>query len=246
MITTNPKNILIADDDLLVRLTMRDTLEDAGHCVSSAMDGVEAISEIGKKAVDLLILDLEIPQMSCFEVMELIRQSSLPKPKVLVITGANIPARVIGTVKDLGAMGILIKGFTPEQLIFRVNRILYSMESNMSRLRAPVSMPVTYSFGNRSGAGFFANLSEGGAFLRTHESLSIGDTIELEFNLPCSKSEIRIKGNIRWSTAQIGANINFGGYGIMFSEIQDWVKAEIHNYVQQVLTEMQPKFQIFS
>lgn len=232
MIVTNPKNILIADDDLLFRLMMHDALKDTGHFVSSTRDGLEAICEIKKKAVDLLILDLEMPQMSGFEVMKSIKSSSFQVPKIFVVTGAYSPASVMKIVKDLGAVGILQKGFTPEQLIFRVNRILYPVENNILRRRVPVSIPVTYSFASGSGVGSFANLSEGGAFLRTHEVFSIGEPIELEFILPGSASRLRIKGEIRWSTDQIGKNINFGGYGIMFSELDACIVEQLREYVR--------------
>ena len=65
MITTDSKNILLADDSVFFRTKLSAILIEAGHMVRSAGDGLEVIAELKRSAerTDILILDLQMPDI---------------------------------------------------------------------------------------------------------------------------------------------------------------------------------------
>jgi CheY-like chemotaxis protein len=76
------KTIVVADDNPASRELMRELLESSGYNVVDAADGSEALEKTLEVRPDLVVLDIELPAMSGFEVLEAIRQhpdlSSLP------------------------------------------------------------------------------------------------------------------------------------------------------------------------
>jgi CheY-like chemotaxis protein len=76
------KTIVVADDNPASRELMRELLESSGYNVVDAADGSEALERTLEARPDLVVLDIELPAMSGFEVLEAIRQhpelSSLP------------------------------------------------------------------------------------------------------------------------------------------------------------------------
>ena len=83
------KRILIVDDASLVRRYYRDALERAGFEVDEALNGVEALEKLLGEPADLLIVDVNMPQMDGFTFLRSLRQQAPPI--------ASIPALVIST-----------------------------------------------------------------------------------------------------------------------------------------------------
>lgn len=83
------KRILIADDANLVRLYYRNALERAGYAVDEAMNGLEALEKLLEAPADLVIVDINMPQMDGISFLRTLRRRPLP-------LGAT-PALVIST-----------------------------------------------------------------------------------------------------------------------------------------------------
>src|SRR3989338_2655372 len=164
MITHDPKNILVADDSVFFRTKLSDILVEAGHRVRFAKDGKEVIEEIrsGPGGVDLIILDLQMPEVDGFGVLKWINEAGLKgRFNVLAVTGAYETTAVIDELKGLGANGFMSKGLTPEQIIFRVNRLLYTdkAEKGGKRERIPASIPADFTLGEETYTGMILNIS---------------------------------------------------------------------------------------
>lgn len=91
--TESKINILVAEDDPVMRTiyehTLRPLTQDA-H-VHYASDGIEALLHLGQKPVDLLILDLDIPSVNGFEMLQKIsKNQKFSGLQVLIVTGTNI------------------------------------------------------------------------------------------------------------------------------------------------------------
>ena len=119
------KHILIAEDELNMRLSLSLTLKKAGYSVSHAKDGYEALKMIGNSkngtpAIDLLLTEIQMPGLTGVElVVELDRLNiSLP---VLIITGYG--ETVIG-LKDRGYTEFIEKPLHVEDLLDRVAHLL--------------------------------------------------------------------------------------------------------------------------
>lgn len=224
MITKDSKNILVADDSVFFRTKLSDILVEAGHKVRFAKDGRELISElkIDSKGTDLLVLDLQMPDIDGFGVLQWMNEQGLRGAfPVLVITGVYEPGEIMERLRNLGASGLMTKGLTPEQIIFRVNRLLFPEKAaqGQPRTRVPVSMPVDFILGDITRTGFLLNISETGTFLHTKAELLTGALLRLKFSLPGSEGLLDLKAIVKWSTNEVAKKTLFGGYGLMFTSV---------------------------
>jgi len=218
------KTILVADDSVFFRTKLSDILVEAGHKVRFAGDGKEVINNLTLNAdsIDLVILDLQMPDIDGFAVLQWMKDNGLNgKPPVLVTTGAYEAGDLFVRLRSLGATGLLSKGFTPEQVIFRINRILFPEKAAKINKwkRVPVSIPVDFTAGHLTRTGFFLNISETGAFLYTKAELSAGARVVLKFALPGIGRVFEMIGGVKWATGEVYSKTLFGGYGIVFNSI---------------------------
>ena len=225
MITKDSRNVLVADDSVFFRTKLSDILVEAGHKVRFAKDGRELINEvrIDSNGIDLLILDLQMPDIDGFGVLKWLNDNGYRESSRYSLTGVYEPGNIVEKLKGLGASGLMTKGYTPEQIIFRVNRTLFPDKASkgISRERVPVSIPVDFILGDRARTGFLLNLSETGAFLHTKADLLTGAMLRLKFTIPGADRVIDLKCIIKWSTSEVASKTLFGGYGLMYTSVTD-------------------------
>ena len=70
------QNILIVEDDLSIQALLHDFIQEAGHSVILASDGVEALAKYSEQDFDLVLLDIMLPKIDGYGVCEVIRQKS--------------------------------------------------------------------------------------------------------------------------------------------------------------------------
>lgn len=118
-----PQSVLVIDDDAVVRQFVELVLAQAGYNVSSA-----ATAEMGVKALqtsrwDLVLLDINMPEMTGLEVLRLLRKYQRVKAAVMMMTARGDLATVRQAM-DTGADGYLVKPFGPHDLLKRVEVML--------------------------------------------------------------------------------------------------------------------------
>ncbi len=224
MTDVSKKRVFLADDSLFFRMRLSEILTDGGHEVVASRNGRELIDNIvkDKEGIDLLVLDLHMPDMDGFEVLEWMAENGYrEKFPVLIVTGVYDPMEVMDKLRGLGVARLISKAYTPEHIIFMVNNVLYRdlAASGKKRTRVPVSIPVDFKIGERSLTGFILNISDNGVFLHTKEELLVGTVVRLVFALPESDKVMKIHGLIRWATSEKKGKALFCGSGVMFSEI---------------------------
>lgn len=227
MITKDSKNILVADDSLYFRTKLSEILVEAGHSVRLTVDGMEVIDEFkkGVEGIDLLILDLEMPNVDGFGVLEWITDNGFTgKFPILVVTGAYEPSHVMEWAKTLGANSLMTKACPPENILYRVNHLLFQRKSKSNRLctRVPVSIPVDFTVDDVKQTGFLLNLSEDGAFLHTDVTSPLGASISLRFSLPEIEKTFEIVATVQWYTTYEKTSSGFFcGYGLSFGVLSE-------------------------
>lgn len=118
----DPLRVLIAEDDPAVRDLVRARLSSAGYAVAAVNDGQSALSMMMGARPDILILDLNMPEMDGFRVLEAMQGYGVRDVLVMVLT-ARHAATDVRRVLDLGAQDYLAKPFTSSQLLARVGRL---------------------------------------------------------------------------------------------------------------------------
>ena len=113
--------ILVADDDRDLRDLVGFTLTQAGYLVIKAPDGTAAIRAVGDEAPDLIILDINMPGASGFQVCESVRRNSRVPIMMLTVRGEE---EDLVRALELGADDYLTKPFSPRTLLARAKALL--------------------------------------------------------------------------------------------------------------------------
>jgi DNA-binding response OmpR family regulator len=121
------EKILVVDDEKQIVDIVRAYLEKDGYRVLAAYDGRQALELAARERPALLVLDLMLPEMSGWDVMRSLRQTS--DAPVIILTARDDPTdKVVGL--ELGADDYVVKPFEPKELLARVRAVL-------RRLRPP-------------------------------------------------------------------------------------------------------------
>lgn len=120
------RRIVAVEDDPHVLDLIRTTLESAGFVVSGATTGQEGIRRIRDELPDLALLDVNLPDMSGFEVLANIRQS-LGVPCIMLTVQDDEDARVRGL--ELGADDYMGKPFGHRELVSRIKAVLRRLDA---------------------------------------------------------------------------------------------------------------------
>ena len=116
--------ILTVDDTASMRQMISFTLNSVGHNVSEASDGSEALKIAQGKKFDLVIADINMPNMDGIALVKSLRDLPQYKltPILMLTTESQAAKRQEG--KSAGATGWIVKPFNPEQLIAIVKKVL--------------------------------------------------------------------------------------------------------------------------
>ena len=114
--------VLVADDDLTVRLVVRSALENAGIKCRMASNGTEALQILRDCRPCAAVLDINMPGMDGYEVLSAARLEAIPV-RVLLLTARQQEADITRGF-TLGADDYLIKPFNPPELVARLRRFL--------------------------------------------------------------------------------------------------------------------------
>ena len=114
----NSKTILIIDDASLVRLYYRSILEPAGFRIEEAFNGVEALEKLQAVAVDLLIVDINMPLMDGLTMLDTLRQKQLPMAATpALITSTESAEKDFASARAAGANYYLVKPVGRDSLV---------------------------------------------------------------------------------------------------------------------------------
>jgi CheY-like chemotaxis protein len=116
--------ILIAEDDADLRLLLRLVLHKAGHQVTEARDGVEALEALARASFDVVLVDNVMPRMTGVEVLEAVQLLRRPDRPLMVVISALATRSDIRSYYVRGADDFLAKPFATEELVGRVQMLL--------------------------------------------------------------------------------------------------------------------------
>ncbi|MBU3014318.1 response regulator transcription factor [Poseidonibacter lekithochrous] len=113
--------ILLMEDDIILNEIISEHLEENNHKVICAFDGESAQTEIYSQTFDLLLLDVNVPNITGFELLEEIRNKDIKTPAIF-ITSANM-LKDIEEGFNIGCDDYIKKPFELKELDLRINNI---------------------------------------------------------------------------------------------------------------------------
>ncbi len=115
--------IMLVDDSRTIRNIQKKVLAQLGHTdIVEASDGVEALSAYKESPPDLLLFDLNMPNMDCITLFKMIRQTDKSIPLIMCTTEAE-KSRVVEALRAW-VNNYVVKPFTAETLSDKINQTL--------------------------------------------------------------------------------------------------------------------------
>lgn len=115
-------NILIIDDEPLMRISISDAMREEGYNIHSAASGNEGLRAISDNFYDVIITDLRLPEVDGLQILKACKQYT-PKSKILMITAYGSVETAVEAMKQ-GAYDYVTKPFSMDELIILVKRLM--------------------------------------------------------------------------------------------------------------------------
>lgn len=122
--------ILLVEDDAVLSNAVHSALRQTGYAVDHAVSGREADTALLHPVYDLVILDINLPELNGFEVLGRLRRRGSTTPVLFLTARDNLPDRVKGL--DLGADDYVVKPFALQELEARVRALVRRSQGTAS------------------------------------------------------------------------------------------------------------------
>lgn len=116
------ENILVVDDEKLIRWSLQECLQQEGYRVRAVENGNLALQSLSEEPVDLVLLDYRLPDTDGIELLNQIRSVQTDLPVVMITAHSSVDHAV--AAMKAGANDYLAKPFRNEDIVLRVDRVL--------------------------------------------------------------------------------------------------------------------------
>jgi len=132
--------ILLLEDELMLNDSITDYLQAQGHQVDSFVDGLDAYNRLSTDSYDLLLLDINVPQIDGLSLLEKVHQLKIYTPTIYI--SALVDIEDISRAYTLGCFDYLKKPFHLKELLLRIDRIV--IPKDMPRVHLRLSKNYSY------------------------------------------------------------------------------------------------------
>ncbi len=118
------KKVMFVDDSKTIREMLDFTLKGAGYETLQGEDGVDALQVLGDNKMDVIITDLNMPNMDGITLIKKLREHPVHRstPILVLTTESQTEKKMEG--KQAGATGWIVKPFTPDKLLATIDRVI--------------------------------------------------------------------------------------------------------------------------
>lgn len=244
------RQVIIVSENSYHRAVFRETLIEAGFWVNDQVtaDDLEEYLR-GAPETNLLLLDRDLVQVKAEQLLRQVRASGATPPglRCVCLVSRPVGSGDLEELKAAGFAGSIPLHATPEQIVFRVNDLIFSEAvERRKNLRAPVSIPVELILEGQLSEGVIISLSKHGLFLKTARSLPLDSVVDLKFTLPPGSRgggrRMELTGRVTLVKGRTGPeDIYFGpGMVVIFEEpeislqgvLDEFVAGELENLRQ--------------
>jgi two-component system chemotaxis response regulator CheY len=114
--------VLIVDDAAFMRVRAARVLEDAGHEVAEAENGIQAVQKYAEWRPDAVLMDITMPEMDGLTALKEIKKLD-PQARVAMVTAMGQQGIVMEALKA-GARDFVLKPFQPDRVLAALNKLL--------------------------------------------------------------------------------------------------------------------------
>lgn len=118
------RTIMTVDDSASIRQLVSFTLKQNGYEVVEAVNGSEAIRKLNQKKIDMLITDINMPEIDGISLIKKVRDDPSYKFMPIIILTTDSQGEKKEEAKAAGATGWIVKPFRPDQLVAAVRKVM--------------------------------------------------------------------------------------------------------------------------
>lgn len=115
--------VLAIDDSKTIRELLRSVMEDAGFDFESACDGVEGVERYAEVRPDVVITDINMPNMDGYGVIDAIRKGDIDNHVPILVLTTESGDKLKARARDAGATGWIVKPFDDASLVSVIRRV---------------------------------------------------------------------------------------------------------------------------
>jgi CheY-like chemotaxis protein len=224
---TTAKTVLVADDTAFVRDRFKAAIEGAGHRALTVNGAAELLARVRIELaqLDLIVLDLRLPNASGLDIVRNIRKMDDGRLPILVFSGTVANADEVRQLAALGVAGYVNEYSAVQHILPSLAPHLFP--DNFNRRGSPrvvLGIPIAYRFGTTIAAALTLNISRGGLAIRTTSPLAQEAKARLRFRLPGSKKDSEADAKVSWSDTRVGM-------GLQFERVSDGDQTDINDFV---------------
>jgi len=144
--------ILLLEDEMMLQSAISEYLISLGHRVKSFTSGQQALETLEEEIFDLLVLDVNVPHIDGFELLETLATSEIFTPTIFI--SALLDIEDISKAFDLGAYDYLKKPFHLKELGLRINKVSQQVKR---KNRQHILLSVNYSYYKQTNELYYCN-----------------------------------------------------------------------------------------
>ena len=115
--------VLAIDDSRTIRSLVRKVMEEAGFSCVCAEDGLEGVAMFGDESPDIVITDINMPNLDGFGVITAIRSGTVNRTMPILVLTTESADHLKAKARDAGATGWIVKPFDDETIVSIVRRV---------------------------------------------------------------------------------------------------------------------------
>ncbi len=204
------KHILLADDSAWLRDLNALFLSRLGR-VDTACGGREALELARIERPDLIVTDLDMPDMNGIELCAAIRANALTEAIPILILSGSLDPKDHERAIRAGASDVLTKPIERPELLGAAQRLLTGTAPR-GLPRIQIEAPARLRTADRERSGWIRNLSRGGVFVESEQAAAPDTEVELALELPEVKRRVISTAQVRWlrrGSARTGMGMRF-------------------------------------
>lgn len=205
-------------------------LEEVGHRAIVAREREAAGAVLRGESVDLAMADLEGRFVEVMGAIEALREAGCP---LLGVGSLESAAAMTDGLRVLGLEGIVPSDAPPQELVFRVNAVLFADRVDTARpnRRVPTDLPATFEGPEGAVEGRVLNLSETGLFLAAERLLPVNRTVNVRVTLEDATEPLTVTCRVVWTNAGNEPRRYFQGMGLQILQLRPKARAALERFL---------------
>jgi len=215
-------------DDMRSFLDLETTFLQRAECkLFTASTGLEAVRVARAEKPDLIILDIEMPEMNGIQACRILKaDATTQKMPIIVLTSMQMEDEA----RRAGAEHYLRKPIDETRFLAEIKKFLPIHER--ADARVPIDVPISFWRDGEPSTGRLLNLSRSGLFIATEQVQPVGARVEISFSLPHDFSGKRITAEAMVVRASHG---DPKGFGCRFFQISTGARLFIEEFLERLV-----------